>query len=164
MIDKSWPNIATCKSVGVYHKALSRGRKYKIIDESTDKIKLEGNDGRIRWFPKYSFIPGEEMPPCIKSWEYASRPADTFSTDGVNDHIIYQILITLNDMRQAICLVATPLIIGNLLSHDSGEKVIWAPNLIIVNAIDDKIIDEALLELERRDELMDVIKLVDINN
>lgn len=38
--------IVTCTSVGVYEHAITRGEKYKVINQNTEKYRIIGDHGK----------------------------------------------------------------------------------------------------------------------
>ena len=62
--------IVICTSVGVYTKALTRGKEYKEIaeDEEKDQLKIIGDNNRARWFRQGYFAPhGTTASPCYQN-------------------------------------------------------------------------------------------------
>jgi hypothetical protein len=52
-----------CIDVSIYMGALTRGKTYDVLERDTEKrqVRLQADNGRVRWFPFYCFaIAGQE--------------------------------------------------------------------------------------------------------
>src|SRR6185436_7377319 len=53
-----------CKTAATFKNALTRGKSYTVLASNTDKqqVKIQGDNGRVRWYPTYCFaIDGEKL-------------------------------------------------------------------------------------------------------
>src|SRR5881392_104941 len=46
---------ATCIRESSYNEALTRSKKYEVLSEKEGSIRVKGDNGRSRWFPKTCF-------------------------------------------------------------------------------------------------------------
>ncbi len=58
----------TCIDIATFSNALTRGKKYEVLasDDETRKVKVRGDNGRVRWYPLYCFASAEEPLPHVK--------------------------------------------------------------------------------------------------
>ena len=63
-------SIVTCKSVGVYEHALTRGKQYQVTEYSEEKYGIMGNHGKHVWISKGHFISGNISIPSMINWKF----------------------------------------------------------------------------------------------
>ncbi len=96
-------DLATCLDEGVFSDALTRGRRYPILAHDRDKgqIKVQGDNGRSRWFPCYCFdLTGGEVPTIVRI-----DPSDLI---GAPLTYTVQVEVELSDGQRRWCFFVTP--------------------------------------------------------
>ena len=62
----------TCISVGSYDGALTRGQQYELLGQNEQKqhVKVQGDNGRARWFPAGNFDLSGGAVSVIVDWRF----------------------------------------------------------------------------------------------
>jgi hypothetical protein len=145
---------ATCITESVYHDALTYGRKYAILGIKDDPhhpiIKVQGDNGRVRWFPASCFdLTGVDVP---------RLEAITICDDlAIAASAAIEVEISLSDGQRRWCFFATPealMQFGDWIDGTTIRVHYGAPHLIIVDQLDETIIDQALRHIEGQGELL----------
>lgn len=140
----------TCRCVGVYRDALTRGKHYLALSYNPDEqqFRLRGDNGRSRWFPAGSFDPGEVEVPCLSSFEILDE------LEMADDNFI-EVDVTLTTGERRWCWSAPPSALskrGDLL-NDTNVRFHYRPHLIVASTLTKEIIGGILKEIDDQDEL-----------
>jgi len=144
---------ATCIDESVYAGALTYGRKYPMLalepNQQPRKVKIQGDNGRVRWYPALCFdLSGRDIP-CLETIQICD---DVVAADSV----MIEVELTLSDGQRRWCLFATPTALTNTGDYINGTTIrihYGVPHLIIVSTLDEQIINQALRHMERNGKL-----------
>jgi hypothetical protein len=172
---------ATCMDISIYREALTRGKKYEVLayDEAKGKIRVKGDNGRTRWFPKLCF-------------DLKGRTVGVLESFTIDDPILdpkmdcIEVTVKLSTRRKRWCFFVTPswleaYMSGTLepkpIDHDGwvihqitylGHTVttregrqfeaIHVPHMIIVPELTPEIIEASLRYIDGQGELKECTK------
>jgi hypothetical protein len=165
---------ATCIEEWPYTEALTRGKKYEVLAEKEDSIRIKGDNGRTKWFPKTSFdLTGKNLP-VLQSFKI-DDPIHDPRCDCV------EVTIRLSTRRRRWCWFVTPkwlqayfdhtlepkpinydglvmhqiTYLGETVTTPSGSRfdAIHVPHMIIVSELTSEAIEATLRHLDRCGEL-----------
>jgi hypothetical protein len=144
-------DIVTCRAVGAYARALTRGKTYPVGGRSTvkEQVRIRGDNGRSRWFPTSLFEPGEVSLPCLSAFEIADDLADT-------GDLPVDVVVTLTTGEKRWCIFATPDALAKCGDILDGTRVRYhyGPHLIVATALTHEFIGKILTEIDSQDELL----------
>lgn len=148
----------TCRCVGTYRDALTRGKHYaaKGRDPAKEQVRLLGDNGRERWFPMSLFVEGEVELPGL-------RGVDIRDDLEQADRIPIEVLVTLTTGERRWCYFATPGALsatGDRLG-ETDVRYHHGPHLIVATRLTEEIIGRILKELEDQDSLIATTRAVD---
>ena len=158
MADSHCMNEATCIRRSVFSNALTRGKKYFILetDDLKRQIKIQGDNKRVRWFPIYCFdLTGEDIP-TLRRIKITDTITD-FPTSAVD------VEVELSNEQRRWCFFVTPDTLarnGDLLDGTDVRFHYGAPHMIVVSEISETIIKKALLEIESQGELIECTRQI----
>jgi hypothetical protein len=145
---------ATCITESVYHDALTYGRKYLILDIKDDlhrpTIKIQGDNGRVRWFPAACFDQSGDDVPLLETMTVCDDLAIAAAA-------AIEVEISFSDGQKRWCFFATPQALTQFGDWIDGTTIrihYGAPHLIIVDRLDETIIEQALRHIEGQGELL----------
>ncbi|TYP73263.1 hypothetical protein [Paenibacillus methanolicus] len=141
-----------CVCVGLYRDALTRGQRYEILEEDSEKaqIKVLGDNNRTRWFPRSYFNDSSVNVPVIDSWKFD----DYIRDDGENslEHIEFTVTFSTGEQRWGwICTKAG---LADYIDRNWNGPVLLIENQIVVQNFSHSTVQEALYELDRQDQLI----------
>jgi hypothetical protein len=139
---------ATC----MYHNnTLTRGRKYEILDQNERNIKINDNNDKILWFPKYFFdLSGGDAPKIISIWIELEQCEDGITCPEDNNT---GVSIALDNGEEYFAQFYT---YKNIISmteknKETGEllsgKYFWGTNMLLIDEISRKRIEEVVEHL-----------------
>jgi hypothetical protein len=145
---------ATCITEASYHGALTYGRKYAMLaikdDPHHPNVKIQGDNGRVRWFPAYCFdLSGSDVP--------------LLQMVTICDDLLYadtstiEVHVQLSDGQERWCFFVTPASLtqsGDWIDGTTIRIHYGAPHMIIVDQINAEIIEQALHHIEVQGELL----------
>lgn len=145
-------DLATCLDEGVYSDALTRGKRYRILAHNNDngQIKVQGDNGRARWFPCYCFdLTGGEAPTIVR----------IDLSDLIEESVTYavEVGVELSDEQRRWCFFVTPELLSCLTQADlgSGRLLMYnAPHMIAVSVINRDTIERALRYIDSQNQLL----------
>lgn len=154
------PNKATCVTVGVYAEALTYGKTYEILasDEDKNQVKVQGDNGRTRWYPCGCFdMTGRQVPRLLHI-----RLNDLTQTPFTSS---VEVDLEFSNGQRRWCYFITP----EMLSHLGGNKLAdterllsyATPHMVVVSAISLEVIEQALNYIESQGQLLDSTKLIE---
>ncbi|WP_040952708.1 hypothetical protein [Gorillibacterium massiliense] len=141
--------IITCKSVGVYGHALTRGNKYIVNKEDEEKYRIIGNHGKAVWISKANFIEGNIEVPILEAWKF---------DDDINEFDLVEITLTFSDRSKRWCLVTTPQRLVNHFDKEMEPPGFNLRHLIITKTMNYEDIEKTLIFLDSNDELVEASK------
>ncbi|KKD52992.1 MULTISPECIES: hypothetical protein [Paenibacillus] len=144
--------IITCRSIGVYDHALTRGNKYIVKNEDGDKYRIIGNHEKGVWISKAYFIEGNIEMPYLETWKFDDDP---------KEFDLVEVTLTFSDGSERWSLVTTP---QKLVNHFKKEKELPGFNikhLIIMKTMNHDNIEKTLKYLEANDELTEASKALE---
>lgn len=150
-------NKATCVRVSVYAEALTYGQTYEILawDEGKNQVKVQGDNGRARWYPCGCFdMTGKEVSKCVQ-----------IHLDDHDFTAIVEVSLQFSDGQLRWCFFTTP----EMLSQLGGEQTFGmerllsygAAHMIVVSAISQEIIEQAINYIESQGELLTSTKPIE---
>ena len=147
-----------CIDEGVYSEALTRGTHYSALAEDAEKrqVKLRGDNGRARWFPTYCFDLEGREPVTMVGMTLGDDPEDP-ETRSV------EVDIELSTGERRWCWFTTPKGLAEFLQarFESGDLLMYgSPHLIVVSALSEAMIEQALDYIERQNRLLDCTRSI----
>ena len=147
-------HFATCITVSVYHSALTYGRKYRVLDSQDESlhptIKVQGDDGQMRWFPAACFdLTGADIPRLE-----TIRICDDLASASIT---AIEVQILFSDGQRRWCFFTTPEALrqfGDCMNGTTIRIHYGAPHLIILGQLDASVINQALRYIESQGELL----------
>ncbi|MFC3750725.1 hypothetical protein [Paenibacillus sp. GCM10012306] len=138
---------AICSSIGNYENALTKGKKYEILAEKEEKIRIVGDHGRSVWIDKYYFNFTDEEVHILTDWKF---------DDDLETMEFIEITLTFNDRVKRWCIITTP---DKLKQHFARQAALELPgihigHLIIVQTIDVDTVNAFLREMDDQGELL----------
>jgi hypothetical protein len=152
---------ATCVSDAIYSAALTRGKRYEILqfDEAKGQIRIRGDNGRTRWFPLYSFDLTNQEPPYITHFEITNDPGALDPDVPAEERPRYvNVEIMLSNGERRDCDFITPenLALAGYAVMVSGRRVQFFYDqqfVIVISDTSEESIGAVLTHLEHRNEL-----------
>jgi hypothetical protein len=145
-------DFITCKNIGSYSEALSKGKKYEIIEEEKEKVRIMGDNGRTRWYSKYCFdLEGNTVPVLIQ-WKF-----DDFveENDIGEDFNWIEISFKLSDGTERWSILYTPeRLLTSFKRPNLDPPGLHISHLIIVRSYRKDDVDRILKYLDDNDELI----------
>ena len=152
----------TCVSAGVYSDALTRGKRYAILEVNKEKeqVRITGDNKRARWYPFYHF--DFENHPIVSMKLFCLD--DPIWDEDANNSASVDVTIKFSNGERRWCYFMTP----NALAQ-SGD---WFPDTntrfhydfpsyaIFVTEITPEIIQRVLLHMEHDNKLMECTTLL----
>jgi len=136
----------TCRSIGVYGHALTRGKNYEVLKEENDKYRVTGDHGKRLWIDKYYFIEGISEVPILISWHF---------DDDVNKFELVEVTLNFSDGAKRWCIVTTPeKLIEHFKDRDPNPPGFNIQNLIIIKTLKEQDVEKTLKYLDEQDELI----------
>ena len=142
---------ATCIREATYSGALTRGKKYLILDVSEDReqVKVETANKRQRWFPVYCFdLQGRDIPQLVRVI-VQGKPEEPCTSP-------VEVVVKLSNGQTRWCFFVTPnaLTMMNQIQFDSGiVNAYGVPHMIVVSVISEQIIRQTLESIDKQGEL-----------
>lgn len=154
---------ATCISISSYRGALTRGKRYDILERDHERaqIRVVGDNGRARWFPTACFD-FSNHPLAMMHLYCVETPPEAQDPDDWNGWTEVTIKFSNGEFRW--CIFITPQQLSQGIMTVPGTDVPWAyrnHHLIIMNEISDELIDAALREIDQQGDLIDCTKPLD---
>ncbi len=145
------PTYATCVREATYSGALTRGKRYLILDVSEDReqVKVETDNKRQRWFPAYCFdMQGGDIPQLVQVVVQGKIEEPCMSP--------VEVVVGLSNGQTRWCFFVTPNALATLnqIQFDSGiVNVYGVPHMIVVSVLNEQIIRQALESIDKQGEL-----------
>ncbi len=116
--DRLSMNELVCVRVSVYRNALTRGKRYTVLDSDDAKrqVRVKGDNGRTRWFPAYCFNQSDRPVPTLTGY----RLDDPITL--AQEHPI-EVTVELSNGDQRWCIFATPSVLANCGDWINGTQV-----------------------------------------
>jgi hypothetical protein len=165
---------ATCVDEASYSEALTRGKKYEVLSEKAGAIRVKGDNGRSRWFPKSCFDLSGKTIPVLESFTI-DDPIQNPKCDYV------EVSVRMSTRRCRWCIFVTSawiaayfgralepkavdhdgfvidqiMYMGETLTTKSGVRFeeIHAPHIIIVAELSSEVIEATLRYIDSQGEL-----------
>ena len=156
-------NTMVCVSVSVYRDELTRGKQYDVlaIDGDKRKIRIQGDNGRTRWFPSYCFDQSNCSVPTL----------DTFNLDDPimpNEDSPIEVTVQLSNGERRWCIFATPSALANCGYWIEGTQIPFHygnRHVIIAKELSEDLILRMLHEIDRQGALVDcTVPLDDVDD
>ena len=163
------PN-ATCINESAYAGALTYGRQYPVLaldhDEQPQKVRVQGDNGRVRWYPALCFDLTGRVIPRLETIQICDDLA-------ASDTVLIEVEVTLSDGKRRWCWFATPAALANVgdcFINGTKVRVLYGmPHLIVVSALNDEVvsalneqvIDQVLHHIERQGELLQCTRAIE---
>ncbi len=111
-------------------------------------IRIEGDNGRTRWFSADLFLEGRDQLPTLQSWEFEDSDFDRFRAN-------VEVNLTLSDGSQRWSLFMTPTNLSDLLSGDHAEPAIQGCHFVVVSELSQRQVNAALQYLQQQGRLLE---------
>lgn len=141
--------ICICESV--YQGALTRGRRYTVLskDDERRQIRIQGDNGRTRWFPAFCFSQGDQSVPTLARYQ-----VDELT--GQDEDKMVEVTVHLSDGERRWCIFATPMALANCGSWIEGTQVPFHycnRHIIIAGELSEILIGRMLQYIDSQGEL-----------
>lgn len=154
------PKEVTCMSEGVYSGSLRYSHMYRVIAYDTDKrqMKVQNENGHVRWYPENCFVPGRKEFPKL---------ARILAWDQIEDaqRSSVEVTIELSDGQRRWCFFITPEGLAHLdgqTLHGTVHLILYgAPHMIVLRDLSLQSIEEALSYIECQGELLACTRLIE---
>ena len=149
----------TCICVSVYAEALTRGQQYTILNQKEKQYQVQGDNGRVRWFPTYCFVEGEVSVPVLTHFQL-----DTSLESALE--ICLEVTVTFSTGEKRWCWVATPAALSRCGDWIEGTTIPFhygIPHLIIAAEVNEELIERMLRYIDSQGRLLEcTLPLVDV--
>lgn len=148
-------HMITCIDESVYSDSLTRGRSYPILDRDIEKqqLRVRNDNGRVRWFPESCFdMTGGAVPRLVR---VTVEDVDRAS------HAAVEVRVELSNGQRRWCFFVTPEGLSRLSQAQLAEErliIYAAPHMIVVSAITEQVINQALHHIDAQNELMNATR------
>lgn len=142
-----------CVSESVYHSALTRGNRYRVldIDVAKQQLRIQGDNGRTRWFPMYCFGQGDQHVPTLTGF-HVDDPIEWAQASGI------EVTVHFEDGERRWCILATPSALAGCGDLIDGTDVHFhydlPRNFILVSNLSEDLIGRVLRHLESQGDLL----------
>ncbi len=133
----------------MYGHALTRGKKYIVKKEDSEKYRIIGNHGKALWISKYYFIEGNIEVPVLETWKF---------DDDLNEFDLVEVTLSFSDGSKRWCPVTTPQRLVNQFNKKMEPPGFNIRHLIITKTMNHDDIEKTLLHLDSNDELTEASK------
>lgn len=142
--------LVNCVSVGTYEGKLTRGQKYIVLEHDSEqqRVRIRGNNGRIRWYPMYCFDLEGGSVPILLRWQF-DDPIEDEADDWV------EVSFDLSDGTRRWCSLVTPARLKWHLEQPLADPGVRASHLIVIRSLSSEDVDRMLRLLDQQDELLD---------
>ncbi len=144
-----------CTNPSMYWDALTRGQRYPVLawDEAKQQVKIQGDNGRVRWYPALCFDVSEENARSLRAYtlwierEAAAPGSENPATTNTDA------LLTFADGTRWWATFFTYANITALSekNRQTGEnlsgKYFWAPHMILIDDVSRPQIEEVVAHL-----------------
>jgi hypothetical protein len=139
----------TCECVGIYERALTRGKDYDLLDQDAPKqrVRIHGDNDRTRWYPMSCFDINRAAAPTLVHWRF-----DDPVTDPTNDFV--EVSMDLSDGTRRWCIFVTPAYLRSWLERSSQCPGIHSHHMIIVSKLTVSAVDCTLACIDQQGELI----------
>lgn len=146
-------NELVCVSESVYRTALTRGRHYMVLANDGEKrrVRIKGDNGRIRWFPAYCF-------------NHSDMPVPTLATFHCDDPITphkdlpIEVTVELSNGERRWCIFATPSALACCGDWIEGTNVPFHfgnRHVVVAGELSNDLIERMLRYIDRQGELLE---------
>lgn len=135
-----------CKDIGVYSEQLTKRKSYIIEEINAENVKIQNNEGRLRWYPKFYFSLNNE--PEIISININDKIENTES-DAI------EVTITFSDKAKYWITFTTPKHLDKILDEESYFS---SKHFIIIKYLTEESIKSTILKLDEQNELIESSK------
>jgi hypothetical protein len=149
----------TCVTQGTFQDALTRGKRYLPIeiDHEKQQVRVQGDNGRVRWFPFYCFaFDGSDALSIV-----------SFSIEDFTLPLTHtvEVVMTLSNGERRWCCFATPqqlYRIGKLVEGTSVHVSYGSEHLIVIGSdtLTHALIEQALHHIEAQNMLLRATRLL----
>lgn len=138
----------------MYEHAITRGEKYKVINQNTEKYRIIGDHGKRIWISKWYFDLDEKFVLQMVEWNF---------DDNVSSLNIVEVTILFNNGSRRWCNITTP---DKLVVHFENPRMdppgLFIDNLIIVKSLERNDVEQTFKYLDSQGELEKATRLLDI--
>ena len=144
----------TCIIESVYSHALTRGKRYMVLqaDETKRQVKVRGDGGRARWYPMYCFdMTGDSrslQPYTLWIEAEECAPGEWNPADGNSD-----VIVTFSDGTRWVASFFSYANIDSLTAKNriTGEclagRYFWPSDMLLVDEVSRRRIEEVIADL-----------------
>jgi len=142
-----------CVTESVYESALTRGKLYEVLEADHEKrqIRIEGDNGRIRWFPNYCFCSAGTPVPTLVEYRL-DDPID-------EAHSSIDVVVRMSDGEYRWCTFITPVALSDSGCIIEAEGIqsrfhFGLQHFIIANVLTEELIGKILRRIDGQGELI----------
>jgi hypothetical protein len=146
--------MITCVSEPPYSEALTRGKQYELLAAKEGKVRVRGDNNRIRWYSELCFDLEGNPASRLNKWKFDDQP------DEISEMLV-EITMHFNDGKYRWSIIATPASLKNLLEERDMEPGLRIPHMIVVRSLNPADISLTLSQLDREGDLPDASKALD---
>ena len=145
-------NEVICVCVASYRNALTRGKRYAVLDTDAAKeqLRVKGDNGRARWFSELCFVPGDQLVPLLVGYKL-----DDPITPGPDQNV--EVMVQLSDGQRRWCTFVTPSQLANHGEWIEGTQIPFHYEnhcVIIAGQLSEELIGRMLQQIEDQGELV----------
>ncbi|WP_330745047.1 hypothetical protein [Chryseobacterium sp. CP-77] len=135
-----------CKDVGVYSSQLTKRESYIIKEINDANVRIQNNEGRLRWYSKFYFSLNNEP-------EIISINIDD-TIENIESDVI-EVTITFSDKAKYWMTFTTPKYLDKMLDEESYFS---SKHFIIIKSLTEESIKLTVLKLDEQNELIENCK------
>ena len=153
----------TCTSIGIFEGALTRGKQYELLtlDEQKQQVKIQGDNGRTRWFPAGNFDLSGGAVPILVEWRFDDMVHDKLNGwDETKNYV--DVTVRLDDGQARWLSFVTPDYLKWLLEEKSdparwggeNEPAVWGEHIVVIRDLATETVGWMLRHLDQQGELI----------
>ena len=146
--------MITCVSEPPYSEALTRGKQYQLLAEKEGKVRVRGDNNRIRWYSEFCFDLQGNLASRLSKWKFDDQPEEAPET-------LVEITMCFNDGKYRWSIIATPASLKNLLEERDMEPGLWISHMIVVRSLNSADISLTLSQIDRAGDLLEASRALE---
>ncbi|KAA2221180.1 hypothetical protein [Chryseobacterium sediminis] len=132
-----------CTCIGVYSGQLTKRKSYIIEEISTEDIKVQNDEGKLKWYSQFYFSANNE--PEIISINI-DDPIENIESDAI------EVTITFSNKAKYWMTFTTPKHLDKILDEESYFS---SKHFMIIKHLTEESIKSTVLKLDEQDELIE---------
>ncbi|MDR6460198.1 hypothetical protein J2786_003321 [Chryseobacterium vietnamense] len=135
-----------CKNIGAYPGQLTKRKSYIIKEINDENVRIQNNEGRLRWYSKFYFSLNNEP-------EITSINIDDTIENIESDAI--EVTITFSDKAKYWTTFTTPKYLDKMLNEESYFS---SKHFLIIKHLTKESIQSTILKLDEQNKLIESCK------